>query len=67
MCYVYMNRLQVAVALQVLPYQDSYPMDYYANQSLGAWTVNNEHHRPARAQRKHIAVETERVAARTDI
>jgi len=61
------NCLQVAVALQEVPYQDSYPMDYYASQSLGAWTVNNERHRSARAQRKHVAVETETVAApRTD-
>jgi len=34
-------------------------MDYYANDSLGPWTVNNERHRPARGRRKHITVETE--------
>ena len=59
--------LQVAVALQVLPYQDVYPMDYYANDSLGAWTVNNKVHQPVRARRKHITVESEGpVAARTE-
>ncbi len=27
-------------------------MDYYANDSLGAWTVNNELHRPVRNKPK---------------
>lgn len=56
---------EVAVALQVVPYQDSYPMDYYANDSLGPWTVNNKCHQPARGQRKHITVETENEAQQT--
>jgi len=50
------------VALQVLPYQDIYPMDYYANDSLGAWTVNNKLHWPVKGQRKHITVESEKVS-----
>ena len=29
-------------------------MDYYANDSLGAWTVNNEAHRPVRTKPKRI-------------
>jgi len=58
--------VQVAVALQVLPYQDSYPMDYYANDSLGAWTVNNKLHQTVRNRRKHITVESEQVAERTE-
>jgi len=58
--------LQVAVALQVLPYQDIYPMDYYANDSLGSWTVNNKLNQPVRGRRKHITVESERVAERTE-
>ena len=58
--------VQVAVALQVLPYQDSYPMDYYANDSLGPWTANNKLHRPVQCQRKHITVETEKEAERTE-
>lgn len=57
---------EVAVALQVLPYQDSYPMDYYANDSLGAWTVNNKLHQTVRNRRKHITVESEQVAERTE-
>jgi len=63
---VCVNCLQVAVALQVLPYQDSYPMDYYASDSLGPWTANNKCHQPARGQRKHITVETETVTKQTE-
>ena len=37
-------------------------MDYYANDSLGAWTVNNKLHWPVKGQRKHITVESEKVS-----
>ena len=37
---------EVAVVLNAASWQDeSYPMDFYANNSLGPWTVNNELHR----------------------
>lgn len=37
---------EASVALKAVHWQeDQYPMDYYANDSLGAWTVNNEAHR----------------------
>lgn len=37
---------EASVALRTVDWQgESYPMDYYANNSLGAWTVNNELHR----------------------
>ena len=37
---------EVAVALNVASWKEgSYPMDFYANNSLGPWTVNNTEHR----------------------
>ncbi|XP_077995593.1 2-(3-amino-3-carboxypropyl)histidine synthase subunit 1-like [Glandiceps talaboti] len=39
---------EASVALQHIEWQSAYPMDFYANDSLGPWTVNNELHRPAR-------------------
>ncbi|XP_071946590.1 2-(3-amino-3-carboxypropyl)histidine synthase subunit 1-like [Antedon mediterranea] len=43
---------EASVALKDIEWQKSYPMDYYSNASLGAWTVNNEVNRPARPTRK---------------
>ncbi|KAJ8280792.1 hypothetical protein GJAV_G00059020 [Gymnothorax javanicus] len=44
---------EAAVALQQVEWQEVYPMDYYANQSLGPWTVNHRDHQPPRmAQRQ---------------
>ena len=40
------------VALSETEWQSVYPMDFYANESLGAWTVNNEKHRPKRTNPK---------------
>lgn len=38
---------EASVALQLAQWQDdAYPMDFYANESLGPWTVNNEIHKP---------------------
>lgn len=42
---------QLAVALDQCTWKATYPMDYYANDSLGPWTVNNEKNRPARPPR----------------
>ncbi|CAE1231885.1 DPH1 [Acanthosepion pharaonis] len=39
---------EMSVALQQVSWQERYPMDFYANDSLGSWTPNNEKHRPAR-------------------
>ncbi|KAK6968719.1 Diphthamide biosynthesis protein 1 [Biomphalaria glabrata] len=33
---------ELNVALRLTEWQETYPMDYYANDSLGPWTVNNE-------------------------
>ena len=43
---------EAAVALKRASWQDVYPMDFYANSSLGPWTVNNESHRAARKLKK---------------
>jgi len=41
---------EMSVALDSIPWQtEVYPMDFYANDSLGSWTVNNEANRPKRA------------------
>ena len=39
---------EASVALKVATWQDTYPMDFYAKDSLGPWTVNNEKHQPQR-------------------
>ncbi|XP_062887985.1 2-(3-amino-3-carboxypropyl)histidine synthase subunit 1 isoform X2 [Mobula hypostoma] len=43
---------EAAVALKKVEWQQRYPMDFYANQSLGPWTVNHESHQPPRRTRK---------------
>ncbi|XP_072834812.2 LOW QUALITY PROTEIN: 2-(3-amino-3-carboxypropyl)histidine synthase subunit 1 [Pogona vitticeps] len=40
---------EAAVALQQIPWQEIYPMDFYASQSLGPWTAN--HGSPRQAQK----------------
>jgi len=47
-----LSPFEMSVALQQCPWQDVYPMDYYANDSLGNWTVNNEENRPQRPKRR---------------
>ena len=42
----------MSVALRLTDWQSTYPMDYYANDSLGPWTVNNEVNKPPRPVRK---------------
>ncbi|XP_063812191.1 2-(3-amino-3-carboxypropyl)histidine synthase subunit 1 isoform X2 [Pseudophryne corroboree] len=39
---------EASVALKEAEWQNTYPMDFYSNQSLGPWTVNHESHRPSR-------------------
>ena len=46
-----MISLQMSVALDSIQWQTVYPMDYYSNDSLGAWTNNNEAHRPVRPRK----------------
>ena len=41
---------EMSVALDSVEWRtQAYPMDFYANDSLGEWTVNNEANRPKRA------------------
>uniref|UniRef100_A0A8B9QAI1 2-(3-amino-3-carboxypropyl)histidine synthase subunit 1 n=1 Tax=Apteryx owenii TaxID=8824 RepID=A0A8B9QAI1_APTOW len=42
---------QAAVALQDIEWQRTYPMDFYASQSLGPWTVNHASRQPQRPGR----------------
>ena len=44
--------VQAAVALKNAEWQSVYPMDFYANDSLGPWTPNNQAHRPIRPTRR---------------
>lgn len=44
---------QMSVALKRVEWQNTYPMDFYANDSLGPWTVNNEKHRPIRGKQRN--------------
>uniref|UniRef100_A0A671N7R3 2-(3-amino-3-carboxypropyl)histidine synthase subunit 1 n=1 Tax=Sinocyclocheilus anshuiensis TaxID=1608454 RepID=A0A671N7R3_9TELE len=43
---------EAAVALQQVGWQEVYPMDFYSNQSLGAWTPNHPDNQPKRPSRK---------------
>lgn len=41
---------EMSVALESVSWQETYPMDFYANDSLGSWTVNNVANRPVRTR-----------------
>lgn len=46
---------EAAVALEAASWQEEgYPMDFYANNSLGPWTVNNTLHKKTRASLKKL-------------
>uniref|UniRef100_A0A672RKV7 2-(3-amino-3-carboxypropyl)histidine synthase subunit 1 n=1 Tax=Sinocyclocheilus grahami TaxID=75366 RepID=A0A672RKV7_SINGR len=47
---------EAAVALQQVGWQEVYPMDFYSNQSLGAWTPNHPDNQPKRPSRKLMQV-----------
>uniref|UniRef100_A0A7M4FCA5 2-(3-amino-3-carboxypropyl)histidine synthase subunit 1 n=1 Tax=Crocodylus porosus TaxID=8502 RepID=A0A7M4FCA5_CROPO len=47
---------EAAVALKEIEWQQTYPMDFYANQSLGAWTPNHASHQPQRGPRQPAQV-----------
>lgn len=55
-----MLNLQASVVLEEIEWQGDYPMDFYANASLGPWTVNNEQNRQAPASRRKKNVHTEK-------
>ncbi|VDN36459.1 unnamed protein product [Gongylonema pulchrum] len=48
---------ELVAALDSVPFRiDTYPMDYYANESLGPWTNNHETYRARLPKRKHIII-----------
>lgn len=50
------DSLQLSVALKVTDWRSTYPMDYYASDSLGPWTVNNEANKLQRQRRGKINI-----------
>lgn len=49
--------------LEQIEWQENYPMDFYANTSLGPWTVNNENNRQLPASRRKKNLHTEKLSA----
>jgi 2-(3-amino-3-carboxypropyl)histidine synthase len=45
------------VSLKQVSWQNEYPMDFYSNDSLGNWTVNNADNRPKPKVRQKINIE----------
>nr|XP_002738492.1 PREDICTED: diphthamide biosynthesis protein 1-like [Saccoglossus kowalevskii] len=58
---------EASVALGNVEWQSRYPMDFYANDSLGPWTVNNESNRPSRNRKAKIITLKESSADSSDI
>ena len=54
---------QASVVLQQIEWQRDYPMDFYANASLGSWTVNNEVNRQATVSRRRKHLQTEKLTS----
>lgn len=54
---------QASVVLQQIEWQKDYPMDFYANASLGSWTVNNEVNRQATVSRRRKHLQTEKLTS----
>ena len=54
-----MNKL----LLEQIEWQENYPMDFYANASLGHWTVNNERNRQIPDSRRKKNLHTEKLSA----
>ena len=54
---------QASVVLQQIEWQNDYPMDFYANASLGSWTVNNEVNRQAMVSRRRKHLQTEKLTS----
>jgi len=54
---------QASVVLEEIEWQGVYPMDFYANASLGPWTVNNEHNRQVSVSRRRKNLHTEKLSS----
>lgn len=59
----FMSTQQASVALDEIEWQGDYPMDFYANASLGPWTVNNEHNRQVTVSRRRKNLNTEKLSS----
>ena len=57
---------QASVVLEEIEWQGVYPMDFYANASLGPWTVNNEHNKQVSASRRRKNLHTEKLSPNAD-
>ena len=55
------------VALSQADWQTVYPMDFYANESLGEWTVNNERHRPKRPSRTGVRNSNAKLTEKSEV
>ena len=58
-----MSTQQASVVLEEIEWQGVYPMDFYANASLGPWTVNNENNRPVSMSRRKKNFHTEKISS----
>ncbi len=61
-----MLTLQASVVLEEIEWQGVYPMDFYANASLGPWTVNNEQNRQVSVSRRRKNLYTEKQSSNVD-
>jgi len=58
-----MSTQQASVVLEEIEWQRDYPMDFYANVSLGPWTVNNENNRQVSISRRRKNLHTEKLSS----
>lgn len=54
---------EASVVLEEIEWQGVYPMDFYANVSLGPWTVNNENNRQVSMSRRRKNLHTEKISS----
>uniref|UniRef100_A0A2C9KZL2 2-(3-amino-3-carboxypropyl)histidine synthase subunit 1 n=1 Tax=Biomphalaria glabrata TaxID=6526 RepID=A0A2C9KZL2_BIOGL len=57
---------ELNVALRLTEWQETYPMDYYANDSLGPWTVNNEANKAKVIRKPRISLKSTQCCDSTD-
>ncbi|XP_059143770.1 2-(3-amino-3-carboxypropyl)histidine synthase subunit 1-like isoform X2 [Physella acuta] len=57
---------ELNVALKVTPWQSTYPMDYYANDSLGPWTVNNAANKQPMVRKQRVKPGGDNCCQQTD-
>ena len=57
--FLFFYFFKLAVALRQCSWQSVYPMDFYANESLGDWTVNNAAYRSAVIKKRRSTLKVE--------